>query len=236
MSLFQRYRWFVAAAGITAAFAVVSLAGHKGIALTAFADLTGLVLMLATAAIMLANAKVPGQGRSFWTLMSFGFLLWISNQAAWTYREVILRQPIPDPYFFDIILFFHSVPMIAAAAWRPDMPKKEGRIHLPLLNFLMLLGWWIFLYAFIVFPHQYVVQNLEAYNVNYDRLYGVENLLLLAVLGFASLTSSGGWRRLYLHLLGAGVVYTINSQLLDRASANDTYYSGSPYDIALIGT
>ena len=39
MSLFQRHRWFVAAAGITLAFAVVSLTAHKGDALTAFADL-----------------------------------------------------------------------------------------------------------------------------------------------------------------------------------------------------
>ena len=46
MSLFQRYRWFVAAAGITAAFAVVSLTAHKSPALTAFADLFGLALML----------------------------------------------------------------------------------------------------------------------------------------------------------------------------------------------
>ena len=237
MSLFQRYRWFVAAAGITVAFAVVSLLGHKGLALTAFADLTGLILMLATAGIMLANAKAtPGQERSFWVLMTFGLLLWISNQMAWTYQEVLLRQPIPDPYFFDILLFLHSVPMIAAAAWRPDVLKKEGKIHLPLLSFLMLLGWWAFLYAFIVFPHQYVVANVDAYNVYYDRLYGVENILLLAVLAFAALTSSGGWKKLYLHFLGAGVVYGVNSQLLDRASANNTYYSGSPYDIALIGT
>ena len=237
MSLFHRYRWFVAAAGITVAFAAVSLTAHKSLALTAFADITGLILMLAAIGVMLVNAKAtPGQERSFWLLMTFGFLLWVSNQVAWTYQEVVLRQPIPDPYFFDIILFFHSVPMIAAAAWRPDVLKKEGRVHLPLLNFLMLLGWWIFLYAFIVFPHQYVAQNVSLYNSYYDRLYGVENGLLLAVLAFAALTSSGGWRRLYLHLFGAGLVYGINSQFLDRASADDTYYSGSPYDIALIAT
>ena len=112
-----------------------------------------------------------------------------------------MRQPIPDPFLFDIILFFHAVPMIAAVAWRPDLVKKEGRIHLSLLNFLMLLGWWIFLYAFIVFPHQYVVLNVHLYNLYYDRLYGLENGLLLAVLGLAAWTSSGGWRRLYLHFL-----------------------------------
>jgi signal transduction histidine kinase len=33
-----------------------------------------------------------------------------------------------------------------------------------------------------------------------------------------------------------GVVYAVNSQLLDRAAAAETYYSGSTYDIALIAT
>src|SRR5580704_1605984 len=121
--------------------------------------------------------------------------------------------------------------MIAAVAWRPDMVKKEGRVHLSALNFLMLLGWWIFLYAFIVFPHQYVVLNLDRYHVYYDRLYLLENALLVAALGLAALTSSGGWRRLYLHFLSAGVLYGIGAQFLDRAVVNNSYYSGSLYDV-----
>jgi signal transduction histidine kinase len=100
----------------------------------------------------------------------------------------------------------------------------------------MLFGWWIFLYAFIVFPHQYIVLNVVRYNVYYDGLYAVENGLLIGVLLLASITSTAGWRRLYLHLLAASVVYGVNSQFLDRAAANSTYYSGSVYDIALIAT
>lgn len=237
MSLFQRYRWFFAAAGITLAFAVVSFLGHKSLGLTVFGDLSGLLLMMLAAGVMVANAiSTPREGRNFWILLAFGFSLWACNQAAWSYEEIVLHKPIPDPFFFDIILFFHSVPLIAAAAWRPDLQKKDGKILLGLLNFLMLLGWWVFLYAFIVFPHQYVVLNVDVYNVYYDQLYGVENILLLAVLGLSALTSSGGWRRIYLHFLVAGLVYGVNSQLLDRASADNTYYSGGPYDIALIGT
>ncbi|HTS37446.1 MAG TPA: HAMP domain-containing sensor histidine kinase [Candidatus Solibacter sp.] len=242
MSLFQHHRWFAvrwfaAAAGISLAFAAVSLVAHKSPGLTAFADLTGLALMLAAAAVTLSNTFTrPAHERSFWLLMTLGFGLWACNQMAWSYREIIARQPIPDPYFFDIILFFHSVPMIAAAAWRIDIAKKRGRIQLAVLSFLMLLGWWLFLYAFLVFPHQYVAMNVNLYNTCYDRLYGLENALLLAALGIATFTSIGGWRRLYLHLFGAGVVYGINSQFLDRAAANNTYYSGSPYDIALIAT
>jgi signal transduction histidine kinase len=237
MTLLQRHRWFAAAAGITLAFAGVSFFAHRSLALTAFADLAGLALMLAAAGITLANALTrPGQERSFWVLMTLGFSLWIGNQAAWSYVEVLLRQPIPDPFVFDIVLFFHALPMIAAVAWRPDLVKKEGRIHLSALNFLMLLGWWIFLYAFIVFPHQYVVRNAPIYSTYYDRLYGLENGMLIGVLGLATWTSSGGWRRLYLHLLAASVVYGVNSQFLDRAATANTYYSGSLYDVPLIAT
>src|SRR4029077_11561985 len=86
MSLFQRHRWLAAAAGITLAFAAVSVLAHRGAGLTAFADLAGLALMLAAGAITLANVLIrPGPERSFWALMATGFMLWASNQAAWAY-------------------------------------------------------------------------------------------------------------------------------------------------------
>jgi signal transduction histidine kinase len=237
MSLFQRHRWFAAAAGITLANAAVSVIAHRSAGLTAFADLAVLAVMLAATGITLANVVYrPAPERSFWGLMAFGFALWACNQAAWSYFEIVQRRPIPDPSFFDIILFFHAVPMIAAVVWRPDMLKREGRIQLSVLNFLMLLGWWLFLYAFIVFPHQYVVLNVNLYNVYYDRLYLLQNAVLLAVLALAAWTSSGGWRWLYLNFLGVGLLYGIGSQLLDRATENGTYYSGSLYDVPLIGT
>jgi signal transduction histidine kinase len=237
MTPFQRHRWFLAAAGITLAFSAVSLIAHKGYALAVFADFAGVALMLAAAAFSFANAIYrPRQERSFWALLAFGFALWVANQAAWTYWETVLRHAVPDPFSFDIVLFFHAVPMIAAVAWRPDVVKKQWSVRLSALNFLTLLGWWIFLYAFIVFPYQYVSSNFDKYNTYYDRLYGMENILLLAVLGLAAWTASGGWRRLYLHLFAAITLYAVNSQLLDRAMANNTYYSGDPYDIALIAT
>jgi len=237
MSILQPHRWFAAAAGITLAFAMVCLFAHRGYGLTAIADLAPLVLMLAAIGIGLSNALTrPAQERSFWLLMTLGFLLWATNQAAWSYFEILLRRSIPDPFLFDIVLFFHALPMIAAVAWRPDLVKKEGKIHLSALNFLMLLGWWVFLYAFIVFPHEYVVPNSHVYTLYYDHLYGLENGLLLTVLGVAAWTSSGGWRRLYLHFLAAASLYAVNSQLLDRATADKTYYSGSLYDVPFIAT
>jgi signal transduction histidine kinase len=237
MSLFQRHRWFVAAAGITLAFAAVLLIVRKGYGLTLFIDLTGMAVMVTAAGVTLANTLTrPRQERSFWALLMLGFAFWLTNQAAWTYRETVVRAAVPDPFFYDIILFFHSVPMIAAVGWRPDLLKKDGKILLGTLNFLMLLGWWAFLYAFIVFPHQYVVLNVSTYSIYYDRLYGLENAVLLAVLALSASTSSGGWRRLYLHLLAAITLYTINGQLVPRARADVNPFAGSLHHVPLIGT
>ena len=235
MSPLGRHRWFIAAAGITLAFACVCLASHKGPGLTAFADVYGLVLMLIALGVTLTNARTqPGKQRTFWLLMAAGFLLWGSNQAAWTIQESLLHRPIPDPFLFDIVLFFHAVPMFAAVAWRPDLLSKEGKVLQGVLNLLMLMGWWIFLYAFIVFPYQYVSFDVDKYNAYYDRLYGAENALLVAVLVLAVFTSSGAWRRLYAHILAAITLYSVNSQLLDRATADSSYYSGSLYDVPLV--
>jgi signal transduction histidine kinase len=238
MGLVRRHRWFFAAAGIILAFAAVCRSAHlPSPALTVFSDLAGLAIMLVALAVCAANAfSRPRPERSFWGMMVLGFVLWSSNQAAWSLLEIVRHRPIPDPFLFDIVLFFHTIPMIAAVAWRPDLFSKRGKIFSSLLNFLMLFGWWVFLYAFIVFPHQYVVLDVGKYNVYYDGLYGIENALLIGVLILAALTSSGGWRRLYLHFLAASVLYGVNSQFLDRAAAQQTYYSGSLYDVPLIGT
>jgi len=233
----SRHRWFVAAAGVVLAFGIVSLLAHPSFALTAFADIFELVAMLLAMGVMLHNAIIRSKPeRSFWALMSFGFALWSANQASWIYSELVRHQTIPDPYFFDIILFFHLVPMIAATGWRADLGDKQSKFHLSTLNFLMLMGWWIFLYAFIVFPHQYIHLDLVQYNRYYDGLYLIENTLWLAWLGFAALTSTAGWRRLYLHFLAAGLLYTVGSQFLDRAAVFGKYYSGSLYDVPLIAT
>src|ERR1700688_355831 len=97
MSLFQRYRWFAAAAAITLAFAGVSGFAHKSSGLTVFADVASLVLTLTAAGIALSNALArPGQERSFWTLMTLGFSLWACHQASWSYCDLFLHRQIPD--------------------------------------------------------------------------------------------------------------------------------------------
>lgn len=236
MRRFERHGWSVTAAGLTLLYAVVSALAPRGHFLTAFADCSWFLAVLATAIIFARNSSLrPRQERWFWGLMALGFLMWSFNQVVWAYREVLLHGSMPDPYYADIILFLHVVPLIAAVASRPDQLRVETPVPLRALHFLMLLVWWIFIYGFLVFPYQYVNVNTEIYNFFYDRLYQIENLVLVAVLAFAAWTSRYGWRRLYLHLVGATGLYVFGAELLLRAVISRTYYSGSLFDVPLVG-
>src|SRR5260370_13055509 len=158
-----RYRWFLTAGGVSLAFAAVSLSENRGAGLTTFSDIFGFVAMLVAGGIMVANAMTrPGREGWFWGLMAAGLGGWTFYQATWVYCEVILGNNVPDPYFADIVLFFHLIPMISAFAWSPHQLEKAQRFHLSTLNFLMLLVRWMFLYAFLVFPVQYVRLNVAS--------------------------------------------------------------------------
>src|SRR5580704_4733191 len=113
MSLFGRLRWFGLAAGITLAFAVVSLTVPRGPVLTAISDVGYLLLMLAVSAGMLANAwSAEGVKRRFWTLMGSGGILWACHQTGWVYYEVVHQTTVPNPWFMNAFLFLHLIPMI----------------------------------------------------------------------------------------------------------------------------
>jgi signal transduction histidine kinase len=236
MSLLSRNRWFALAGAITLAFAGVSLAIPRGQALTAIIDFGYLLIALIIAATMLWNAwSAQGAARRFWALMGFGYLLWASNQGGWTYYEVLRRAIVPDPWSMDMFLFLHLVPMIAAVGLRPHRAEGEQKFGVGTLDFLLLMIWWVFLYAFVVFPSQYVSVNVGEYDRNFGALYLVESGVLVLVLGGAARGAPYGWKKIYLHLMAASALYAIASQAVNVAVTSGVYYSGSLYDVPLVG-
>jgi signal transduction histidine kinase len=236
MSLLGRNRWFALAGAITLAFAGVSLAIPHGQALTAIIDFGYLLIALIIAATLLWNAwSAQGAGRRFWVLMGFGYLLWASNQGGWAYYEVLRREIVPDPWSMDIFLFLHLVPMIAAVGLRPHRAEGEQKFGVGTLDFLLLMIWWVFLYAFVVFPSQYVSVNVAEYDRNFGALYLVESGVLVLVLGGAARGAPFGWKKIYLNLMAASALYAIASQAVNVAVTSGVYYSGSLYDIPLVG-
>jgi signal transduction histidine kinase len=225
---------FAGIAALTVAVAASELLVPRGPALTEFGDVLALIMLGAASFAFLWNAVTRREARVFWSLLAFGAFLWSVNSSIWLYYEVILRRELPEPCIGDVILFIHVIPVMAAVALLPHRPKGDRKASLNAINFLMVLIWWIFLYAFIVFPDQYVKLNVSVYSRNYDLLYLLENLVLVFVLGMAAASTRGNWRKIYWNLFVASALYTLGSETINAAIARNQYYSGSIYDLMLL--
>jgi len=214
-----------------------SLLMPRGEVLTIASDLIqGVLLLVATAAFLpnTARSRCPTfHIRLFWILMSVGMLFWLTYQGMWNYFEVVKRQDVPDPFLGDIVLFLHLLPMIAALAVLPHLREDERDERIRMLDFALLLTWWVFIYVYAVIAWQTVQIDEAAYSANFNFAYLTEKGLLLGSLAILAYTTRGGWRQLYGQLLGASALYASSSYVANWAIGHNLYYSGSIYDIPL---
>jgi len=201
----------------------------------AMGDLVPFLVIVAACTVSAGNAyDSRGHTRLFWSLVTAGMAMWAFNQACWVWYEVVIRKPLPDPFQGDIILFLHVVPIMAAVAIRPHQADEREGMLPSALNVLILLLWWIVVYAFFVFPEEYIITNVAVYTPRWDLLYLVEGLILVAVSASAFFTSSGAWRELYRNIFIATALYTFSSQAMNAAIARGTYKTGGLYDLPFL--
>ncbi|MGH2481310.1 MAG: hypothetical protein ACRDHW_16780, partial [Ktedonobacteraceae bacterium] len=233
----RRNQFWIVLVTLTTAQVAASLFMKRGEALTIISDLLqGVLLLVATAAFLpkAARANSPStHARLFWILMSVGMTFWLSYQAMWNYFEVIKRTDVPDPFAGDVVLFLHLVPMIAALGIMPHLRGDERDERIRMLDFTLLLIWWVFIYVYLVIPWQTVRVDEPTYSANFNFAYLTEKMVLLASLAILTYTAQDGWRRLYANFLGATALYASSSYFANYAIGHKTYYSGSIYDIPL---
>jgi len=198
----------------------------------------GVPLLVITAAFIVSARNAfdsRGHTRLFWSLMTAGMAMWCFNQACWMWFEVVIRKPLPDPFGGDVVLFLHVVPIMAAVSIRPhEADESEGMLP-SALNVIILLVWWVVVYAFFVFPEEYIVTNVAVYNPRWNLLYFIEGMILIAVSASAYLTSSGSWRDLYRNIFFASALYTFASEAMNAALARGAYKTGGIYDLPFLG-
>jgi len=198
----------------------------------------GVPLLVITAAFIVSARNAfdsRGHTRLFWSLMTAGMAMWCFNQACWMWFEVVIRKPLPDPFGGDVVLFLHVVPIMAAVSIRPhEADESEGMLP-SALNVIILLVWWVVVYAFFVFPEEYIVTNVAVYNPRWNLLYFIEGMILIAVSASAFFTSSGSWRDLYRNIFFASALYTFASEAMDAALARGAYKTGGIYDLPFLG-
>ena len=215
--------------------AIVSLLATRGIALTAFGDLTQcFVLMCATLAILSNIRTRDKKEQLFWCLLAAGCGMWLCTQILWSYFEVFLRQEVPNPFVADVVLFLHIVPMMAALAVQPHVKRNNHSLWLGSLDFFLLLTWWLYLYLFIVIPWQYVSPNEEVYGRSFDLLYAGEQIVLIVGTYLVWKRSQGSWHMIYGQFLKAALLYSVGSIFASVAIDFHRYYTGSLYDVPLV--
>ena len=231
----KSYVWLGASITSLAALVIVALATSAFFALTAFSDVVQCFLLLSgTLAFIPLATRSHGRVRLFWWLVTLGVAFWLLYQLYWTYYEMILRRDVPDLCAWDVVLFLHIVPFMAAVALRPHVPRHEYAARIGQLDFALLLVWWLYLYVLIVLPWQYVVPDISTYNRNLNALYSAEKLALLAGLIVCWIISKAHWKKLYAALFAMSLCYSASSAFANWAIARNAYYSGSFYDIPLV--
>jgi diguanylate cyclase (GGDEF)-like protein len=124
--------------------------------------------------------------------------------------------------------------MMAAVAIQPHVQKDDRTIRVGMLDFALLLTWWLFLYLFIVIPWQYVHPVESLYGRSFDLLYVSEELVLAAGLFLVWRRSEGTWRRVYFQLFGATLTYCVASLAASEAIDLHLYHTGSLFDVPLV--
>src|ERR1700737_2128652 len=223
---------------LLAVYATVSFSlPHGSQALSSFGNFVQCLVPLIANAGLLANAGTPLWRRNaFWMLLALSCTLWMTGQFAWTYYEVYLHRALPSMYAGDIVFFLRGIPMMAALALRPHRKLEELRLRFGYLDFVLLIVWWTFLYAYIVLPWMYAAPSPGPYNPTHNVVSNVQNMVLVLCLGVLWTRTAGPWKTIYAHLFGGATLYTLSSLALNVASDKGEYYTGSLYDLPLISS
>ncbi len=222
---------------LTAAVATSCLLLPHGYVRVAISDIVSGLLLLSAFLVFASNGLAShGRIRWFWMLQATGWALWFCDQLVWITFDLILQKKVPAMYPADALLFLAAAPMMAGLLLRPHRQPSERSARLGVLDFLLLLLWWFYLYVSFIVCWQYVSPNEAAYNRNFDLLSWAETVVLTYVLLIFWRESSGRWKTFYAWLCGAFVFNGIWFYVLNRAIEKDVYFTGSWYDVPYAGS
>jgi len=204
----------------------------RSYALTCTSDSIGLLIMLVAGVAFLRNARHSlGRTRAAWSLLASMQFLYAAGQLLWIYFEVFLQRSVPNPFVGDVLFFLAIVPGMAAVILRPHLEPSEQDRHLGILDFTLLLLFWMYLYLFFVIPWQYVSFNEALYGTPYNFLTLAAEGILGAGFALAWMQSSGRWRRVYAVAFVTCVVEASSTYLINAGIDRHTYFTGSWYDV-----
>jgi signal transduction histidine kinase len=225
--------WRTALIGIVVIKAVLSLAVTPGSFLVSYSGISYFLLLVLATAFAIRNGIQNTLGsRTFWSFLAIGFGLWSLNQYLQLHYELGLQLEVPQDSIADTLLFLHVVMLMAVVTALPRRAGTKPKLSRVALDSFFLLLFWTSLYAYAVFPYQYL-HSTSSHGVRFEILYLAANLTLVLAAGILTLRTEGPWKQVCLHLFGASVLYTIGSAVANLALDTGGYVNGKLYGLCL---
>jgi PAS domain S-box-containing protein len=228
--------WPTALIGIVVIKAVLSLAVKPGSFVVSYSGISYfLLLVLGTCFAMRNGIQNTLGGRLLWVLVAAAYGLWSAHQGIAMYYELAQRIEVPDDSIADSLLFLHVGVLVAAVATLPHRDVSDRKPYTAILNALLVLFFWLFIYGYVVFPYQYLFPSAApfSYALRFDMLYLLETLTLVLTVGVVSVRAKAPWKSVYLHLLGASTLYALSSTAGNLAIDSGGYVNGKLYGLGL---
>jgi diguanylate cyclase (GGDEF)-like protein len=204
----------------------------RGLVLTLITDIINLVLTCLATRVFIDNARRRrGSIRLFWSLLATGWGILSLVQIPLMYHRVVLGQNSPDLPVADAVLFLSNMPVLAALLLRIRPQWWETDKKSCLVDFGLLLAWWLYPYVYFVAPWRVVELNEARYHFCYSRLDGLWNVVLLLLAAYLFKHASTDWRILYGVFIAAELLLGLRGYLVNLPIADRTYYPGSWYDL-----
>ena len=225
--------WPTALIGIVVIKAVLSLDVKPGSFVLSYSGISYFLLLFLAASFAIRNGiQNTLERRPFWVYLAIAYGLWALHQCITLYYELGRHIDVPDSSIADPALFLHIVPMMGAVATLRHQDVSDRNPYRAILNSLLLLFFWSFLYGYLVFPYQYF-PNASSYALRFDILYLLENLALVLFVGILILREQAPWKSIYLHLWGASTLYALSSAIANLAIDSRGYVNGKLYGLGL---
>ena len=171
-------------------------------------DLIECLVPLFANACLLSNAASSYHRRNaFWKLLALGCTLLLVGTLIRTYHELVLHRSGPATFPGSVFPFLHMIPVMAALALMPHARKMREILRHGYLDLLILATVWIYLYVFTAMPWQMVWPDPRLFHQWNVTAFVIQNLVVITGFGILCARTSGGWRIIYGHILGAATLY-----------------------------
>lgn len=228
-----RFRhWTVYVAGIIAVQGALTLLVPRGLVLTTVVNCITVTLFAVSLLTGIRSARAAeGRLKLAWILFASSWALFEITQLVWMYFEIVLRREVPNPFVGDILYFVALVPLMGMLLLRPHVQPTRRDVRLVTADLLLLLVGWLYIYAYLVIPWQYISPNIETYGPAFNWAALSEDLVLVAVTTGFWLATEGAWKRFYSHFAAAALLYAVTNGTINVAIDYNFYYTGSWYDL-----